>query len=66
MTNTKSVNSLEKYSMWVTTFGNIQQVFMMDNVNKIVYKRLKALKDMEKDKAWVARAYNKTSKRKSF
>lgn len=39
---------------------------MMDKVNKIIYKRLKALKDMEKDIAWVARAYNKTSKRKSF
>jgi len=39
---------------------------MMDNVDEVTDKRLKALKEMEKDKARVARAYNKKVKSKSF
>ena len=32
---------------------------MMDNIDEVTDKRVKALMDMEKDKARVARAYNK-------
>jgi len=32
---------------------------MMDNIDEVTVKRLKALKETEKDKARVARAYNK-------
>ena len=39
---------------------------MMGNVDEVTDKRLKALKEMEKDKAWVAKAYNKKVKGKSF
>ena len=39
---------------------------MMDNVDEVTDKKLKALKEMEKDKARVAKAYNKKVKRKSF
>ena len=39
---------------------------MMDNVDGVTNKRLKALKEMEKDKARVAKAYNKKVKGKSF
>jgi hypothetical protein len=39
---------------------------MMDNINKVTDKRIKALKDMEKDKARVVRAYNTKVKSKSF
>ena len=38
----------------------------MDNVDEVTDKRLKALKEMVKDKARVARAYNKKVKSKSF
>ena len=38
----------------------------MDNVDEVTDKRLKALKLMEKDKAQVAKAYNKKVKSKSF
>ena len=39
---------------------------MMDNIDKVTDKRLKALKKIEKDKLRVARAYNKKVKLKSF
>jgi hypothetical protein len=39
---------------------------MMDNINDVTDVRLKALKEIEKDKARVARAYNKKVKSKSF
>ena len=39
---------------------------MMDNVDEVTDKKLKALKEMEKDKARVAKAYNKKVKGKSF
>jgi hypothetical protein len=39
---------------------------MMDNVDKVTDISLKALKEIEKDKARVAKAYNKKVKRKSF
>ena len=39
---------------------------MMDNIDEVTDKRLKALKEIEKDKLRVARAYNKKVKSKSF
>ena len=39
---------------------------MMDNIDEITDKRLKALKQIEKDKLRVARAYNRKVKLKSF
>ena len=39
---------------------------MMDNIDKVNDKRLKALKEIEKDKFWVDIAYNKQVKGKSF
>ena len=39
---------------------------MMDNIDEVTDKRLKALKETEKDKVRVARAYNKKVKSKSF
>ena len=39
---------------------------MMDNIDEIIDKRLKALKEIERDKLRVARAYNKKVKGKSF
>jgi hypothetical protein len=39
---------------------------MMDNIDEITDKRMKALKEIEKDKARVARAYNKKIRSKSF
>ena len=39
---------------------------MMDNIDEVTDKRLKALKEIEQDKARVARAYNKKVKAKSF
>jgi DNA-directed RNA polymerase beta subunit len=39
---------------------------MMDNIDEVTNKRLKALKEIEKDKLRVARAYNKKVKSKSF
>jgi hypothetical protein len=39
---------------------------MMDNIDEVTDVRLKALKEIEKDKARVVRAYNKKVKRKSF
>jgi hypothetical protein len=39
---------------------------MMDNNDEITDKRMKALKEIEKDKARVARAYNKKVRPKSF
>jgi hypothetical protein len=39
---------------------------MMDNIDGVTDVRLKALKDIEKDKARVAKAYNKKVKSKSF
>jgi hypothetical protein len=39
---------------------------MMDNIIEVTYSRLKALEDVEKDKAQVARAHNKKVKSKSF
>ena len=39
---------------------------MMDNIDEVTHVRLKALKEIEKDKARVAKAYNKKVKSKSF
>jgi uncharacterized protein len=39
---------------------------MMDNIDEITNKRMRALKQIEKDKTRVARAYNKKVKPKSF
>ena len=39
---------------------------MMDNIDEVTDARLKALKEIEKDKAQVAKAYNKKVKSKSF
>ena len=39
---------------------------MMDNIDEVTDKRLTALKEVEKDKLRVARAYNKRVKGKSF
>jgi hypothetical protein len=39
---------------------------MMDNIDEVIDKRLKALKEIEKNKARVAKAYNKKVKSKSF
>ena len=39
---------------------------MMDNIDEVTDKRLKVLKEIEKDKLRVARAYNKKVKDKSF
>ena len=39
---------------------------MMDNIDEVTNKRLKALKEIEKNRLRVARAYNKKVKLKSF
>jgi hypothetical protein len=39
---------------------------MMDNIDEVTDTRLKALMEIEKDKAWVAKAYNKKVKSTSF
>ena len=39
---------------------------MMDNIDEVTDKRLKALKEIEKDKLRVARAYNKKVRVKTF
>ena len=39
---------------------------VMDNIDEVTEVRLKALKELEKDKARVAKAYNKKVKSKSF
>ena len=39
---------------------------MMDNIDEVTDKRLRALKEIEKDNLRVARAYNKKLKGKSF
>ena len=39
---------------------------MMDNINEVIDVRLKALKEIERDKGRVAKAYNKKVKSKSF
>jgi hypothetical protein len=39
---------------------------MMDNIDEVTDKRLQALKEIEKDKIRVARAYNKKVKLMSF
>jgi hypothetical protein len=39
---------------------------MMDNIDEVTDKRLKALEAIEKDKRRVARAYNKRVRAKSF
>ena len=39
---------------------------MMDNIDEVSYKRLQALKEIEKDKLRVARAYNKKVRANSF
>jgi hypothetical protein len=40
--------------------------FMMNNVDEVTDKRMQALKEIEKDKPRVARAYNKNVKSKPF
>jgi hypothetical protein len=39
---------------------------MMDNIDEVTDMRLKTLKEIDKDKARVSRAYNKKVKSKSF
>ena len=39
---------------------------MMDNIDEVTDKRMKALKEIEKDKLRVARAYNKKVNGNSF
>jgi hypothetical protein len=39
---------------------------MMDNIDEVTDVRLKAFKEIEKDKARVVKAYNKKVKSKSF
>ena len=39
---------------------------IMDNIDEVSDKKLQALKEIEKDKLWVARAYNKKVRAKSF
>ena len=39
---------------------------MMDNIDEVTDKRLKALKEIEKDKARVAKPYNKKVRSKLF
>jgi hypothetical protein len=39
---------------------------MMDNINEVTDKRIRALKEIEKDKDRVARAYNKKVRPKSL
>ena len=39
---------------------------MMDNIDEVIDVRLKALKEIERDKGRVAKAYNKKVKSKSF
>ena len=39
---------------------------MMDNIDEVTDKRMKTLKEIEKDKLRVVRAYNKKIKDKSF
>ena len=39
---------------------------MMDNIDEVSDKRMQALKEIEKDKLRVARAYNKKVRAKSF
>jgi hypothetical protein len=39
---------------------------MMDNINEVTYTRMMALKEIEKDKLAVAKAYNKKVKTMSF
>ena len=39
---------------------------MMDNIDEVADKRLYALREIEKDKARVAKAYNKKVKSKTF
>ena len=39
---------------------------MMDNINEVSNKRLVAIREIEKDKIMVAKAYNKKVKAKSF
>jgi hypothetical protein len=39
---------------------------MMDNIDEVTDKRMRALKEIEKDKARVAGAYNKKVRPKSF
>ena len=39
---------------------------MMDNIDEVTDKRLRALKEIEKDKLRVARAYNKKVRIKCF
>jgi hypothetical protein len=39
---------------------------MMDNIDEITDKRMRALKEIEKDKARVVRAYNKKIRPKLF
>jgi hypothetical protein len=42
------------------------QDLMMDNIDEVTDKRMKALKEFEKDKLQVARAYKKKVRNKSF
>jgi hypothetical protein len=39
---------------------------MMDNIKEVTDKRMRALKEIEKDKAKVARAFNKKVRLRSF
>jgi len=39
---------------------------MMDNIDEVTDKRMKAFKEIERDKLWITRAYNKKVNGKSF
>lgn len=39
---------------------------MIDNIDKVIDKTIKDLKDTEREKTYVARSYNKKVKNKSF
>ena len=55
-------NRLKQNDLSVVMYHNL----MMDNIDEVIDVRLKALKEIEKDKARVAKAYNKKVKSKSF
>ena len=55
---------------WLSKLNDLSAVdyynSIMDNIDEVTDKRMKALKEIEKDKLRVARAYNKKVKDKSF
>jgi hypothetical protein len=55
---------------WLAKQNNLDAIvfhnLMMDNIGEVTDKRMRALKEIEKDKARVARPYNKKVRPKSF